>query len=74
VWDKDKITKDDLVGEGYVDLLSCQPGHTSRSVNLTYKGRNAGTLFLSIFVEGAGQGMGRGSGMGMSGSSGVILL
>jgi Ca2+-dependent lipid-binding protein len=62
VWDKDKITKDDLVGEGYIDLHECMPGQTSRSVNLLYKGKCAGTLNVNVHVEG---------GMGMGGPSTV---
>lgn len=56
VWDKDKYTKDDLIGEGQLNLAPLlmfgTPGPFSQCVELLYKkGKKAGWLNMEVMFQ-----------------------
>jgi hypothetical protein len=74
IWDKDTFSPDDLIGDGCLNIapfMNGMPANRNNKryveyVNLTYKGRSAGSILVGIQCT-PGMGMGMGMGMGYGG-------
>eukprot|EP01016_Furgasonia_blochmanni_P057276 TRINITY_DN9918_c0_g1_i1.p2 TRINITY_DN9918_c0_g1~~TRINITY_DN9918_c0_g1_i1.p2 ORF type:complete len:147 (+),score=28.75 TRINITY_DN9918_c0_g1_i1:150-590(+) len=48
VWDQEKLSKDDIIGQGGLSLGLLKPGQNIYDVPIMYKGKNAGFVTVEI--------------------------
>lgn len=71
VYDRDEFSRDDRIGEGFYNLMTCPPGSSFFDVPLTHKGMGAGSLKIQCnFMPGGGAGYGGGYGAPAYGAGG----